>query len=145
MRRLGENILKFIKGQRGMTLLEVLVSVGILASIGMAVLFAMDTNSRASRTLDEQVIGTNLATSYIEAISQLPYDNNSPNEYSNAGDNITIPTQYEVVIDCDYSSDATNWADNYSSPDQTLQRISISVSREGGKPVLSICTFRTEF
>ncbi|MFC1931770.1 hypothetical protein ACFLXJ_06190 [Chloroflexota bacterium] len=111
----------------------------------MAVLFALDTNSRASRTLDEQVVGINLATSYLEAIGQLPYDNNSPNEYSSVSENITISPQYSVVIDADYSDDSTSWVDTYSTANQTLQRITISVLREGGKPVLSICTFRTEF
>ena len=90
-------------------------------------------------------MGTNLVNNYFEAIRQLPYDKNSPNEYSSAGDNITIPTQYSMVIDVDYSDDGTNWVDTYSSANQTIQRITVSALLENGKPVLSMCTFRTEF
>ena len=79
----------------------------------------------------------------FEAIRQLPYDNTD--NYSGAGANITIPLQYNVVIDVDYSDDGTNWVEDYSAADQTIQRITIIVSHDEGKPVLSMCTFRTEF
>ena len=138
-------MLGFSKHQAGFTLIELLVSIGILAGVGTAVLYALDTNSGASRVYDEQVIGANLATSYLEAIRQLPYDNNSPDEYAAAGNNIDVPPQYLVVIDADYSSDGYTWSSNYSNPSQTLQKITVLVTRTDGGTVFRMCTFRTEF
>lgn len=147
MRWLGKKRFEFFGGQGGFTLLEIIIAVGILGFIGGGVVLALDTNSRATRVLDEQVEAVNLATAYFEAIRQLDYDKNSPNEYSTAGDNIDIPPQYSVDIDVKYSNDGTTWNDYdpLANPAQTIQRITVIVSREGGRPVLSICTFRTEF
>lgn len=141
--RVGTGRFGFSQGQRGFSLVEALLAVAIMAAIGVAFIAALDTNVKATGTLDEKVTAVNLATAHFEAIRELPYDNTYP-EYSSAADNITIPPQYSVVIDCDYSSDGTTWSDTYSSSDQTLQRITISVSREGGEPVFSTCTYRAE-
>lgn len=139
MRRLGKGRFRFFRSQHGFTLLEVIVAVGILGAIGVAVLMALDTNARASRVLDEQVTGVNLATAHLEVIRKLPFSDGSDN-YSNAGVNIDIPSQYSVVISTEFSWDGDNF-DSYTD-NATLQRITISVSREGGKPVLSMCTYK---
>ncbi len=144
MRWLGKERFRFFRSQGGFSLLEALVAVLILGFIGAGVIMAIDTNARATRVLDEQVQATNLATGYFEAIRELTYEKIYP-EYSSAGENITIPAQYSVDIDVDYSSDGTIWDDTHTADAQTLQRITVSVSREGGKPVLLMCTFRTEF
>ena len=141
MRWLGKERFRFFRGQDGFTLIETIIAVAILAGIGMAVLFALDTNSRANRVLDEQVQAINLATAYFEVVRQFPYDTTS-DPYSSARDNITIPFGYSVDTDISYSDDGTTWVDTYTG--QTLQRITVIISREGGKPVFSTCTFRTE-
>jgi len=137
MRSLLRGNLRLFREQKGISLLEILVAVGILSVIGAGLLTALNNNARAVRTLDEQVEGGNLAVAYLEAIKELPYSDN----YSSAGDNITIPMQYSVTIDIDYF-DGTNWVDSYT--DEVLQRITVRISREGGKPVTSLCTLRTE-
>ncbi|MFC1985268.1 prepilin-type N-terminal cleavage/methylation domain-containing protein [Chloroflexota bacterium] len=147
MRWLVKGKFRFLRGQRGLTLLEVLIAVSILALIGVGVVRAIDTNARASRTLDEQVVATNLATAYLEALRELPYDNAYPNEYSNI--NVDTPPGYSanitVVYTNDYKDDGTTvWVDEPPGSKE-LQRIRVSVSRENGKPVLSICTFKTGF
>ena len=144
MKWLGKGRIRFFRGQTGFTLIEVLVAVGILGLIGAGLLAAIDTNSRAARTLDEQVVATNLATAYFEAIKAMPYTDT----YPSAGDNITVPPQYNVDIDIDFTSDGDTadgitWVDTRTA-NETLQRIAIIVSREGGKPVLFMCTFKTK-
>ena len=141
MRWVGKREFGGFEGQRGFTLLETLIAVFLLGLIGTGVLTALNTNSRAVRVLDEQVVAANLATVYFEAIRAATYDNVSPNEYSSVGDNITKPSDYTVTIDVDYSDNGTAWVDTYT--DQTLQRILVSVSLQG-KPIIPVCTWRAQ-
>ena len=140
MRWLGKEIFRLFQGQKGFSLFEVMVAVGILGFIGAGVVLALDTNYRATRTLDEQVTATNLATAHIEAIRSLPY----AATYPNASENITIPPQYSVVINTECSSDSETYVPCTGSDNETFQLIKVCISREGGKPVLSICTYRTK-
>jgi len=128
----------FLKRQQGFSILEALVSVAILGLVGVGILTAMDTNFRAERTVDEQVTAKNLTTAYIEAIKALPF----AVDYPTAGDNITVPPQYNVQVDIQCSNDAETYGACTGS--ETFQRIAISVYREGGNPVMRICTFRTD-
>ncbi len=73
MKWLGKGRLRFLRGQRGFTLIEVLVAAAILAAIGVGLLNALDTNAKATRTLDEKVVAVNLITTYFEAI-KIIYD-----------------------------------------------------------------------
>lgn len=135
MRRLGKGRFRFFQGQRGLSLIEVLIAVAIFGAIGVVYAAALDTNSRATRTLDEQVVAVNLATSYLEAIKELPYADN----YTTS---IPIPPQYSVAINIQYSDNGTAWVDTPNG--QHLEKITITVSREGGKPVLSLATYKVE-
>jgi len=140
MRRLGKGRFRLFRGQRGFTLIEVVVAVGILGFIGTGVVMALNTNSRATGILDEQVTATNLATAHIEAIRSLPY---APN-YPNASENITIPSQYSVVINTECSTDSTTFYECTGSDNETFQKIVVFVFREGEEPVFSMCTYRTK-
>ncbi len=124
--------------QEGFTLIEIVTAVAILGVTSMAFLAALETNYRATRTLDEKVVATNLATAYFEAIieSSLFTD-----DYSDITDNITTPAHYSIDYTIDFSENGYVWDDTYSG--QTLQKITVFVSHQG-KPVLSMCTYKTE-
>ncbi len=151
MRWLSKKRLKFLRGQKGLTLIEVLVAAAILAVIGVVLLNALDTNAKATRTLDEQVVATNLATAYIEAIKAMPYYTDVETYLNDDTiQSITVPPQYNVDVDIQFSSDGNpndgiTWVDTYDTENpQTIQKITITVSREGGRHILAICAFKTK-
>lgn len=121
--------------QDGFTLFEVLVAVAILGVIGAGFITALDTNKRGNRVTDEQVTALNLATNYVEIIEQQTYTDN----YTSAVGSITLPTQYDVDLEYEFTDDGETWTDNATG--KTLQKVTIAVSREG-RPVLSICTYK---
>lgn len=130
---------KLLRGQSGVSLIEAIVVVGILGLIGVVVIRGLDTNYRAGRIMEEQVTAGNLATAYVEAIRSLPYSAN----YTSVGDNITRPPQYDVYVSTLCSSDAVNFVTCTGSANETFQKITISVSREG-RVIFSMCSFRTK-
>ena len=144
MRWLDRVGFRFLKEQTGFSLIEAIVAVAILGLIGVAVLRALDTNYRAVGILDEQVVATNLITVYFEAIKDCEYSEEYPIDQPPLN-SIIIPPGYDVHIRTDFSTDGgVIWFDDYT--DNALQKIRISISHEGdGKPVLSMCTFRTDF
>lgn len=123
-------------GTSGFTLIEVLVAVAIFSVIGVGLMSALFTTTRSSALVDEKTNARILITETIETIRLLPYAAN----YLNGGDDITGPNQYTVVIETEGTNDDITWQP--STGNETLQRIFISVFREG-KPVMRICTFRT--
>ena len=143
MRWLRKGKFRFLQGQKGIGLLETLIAVAILGAIGVSLLTALDTNARATRTLDEHVVATNLATAYIEAIKASSY----AETYDDVVADITIPPQYLVNVDITFTSDGDttdgiDWG-SYTGV-ETIQKLAVIVSREGGKPVLTICAFKTK-
>jgi len=152
MKWLGKGRLRFIRGQRGFTLIEIVVAVAIFGLIGAGLMTALDTNARATRQLDEKVVATNLVTAYFEAIKALPPDDP---QYPwptcpSPEDVIIIPPQYIVNVHISFSSESIKegditqiiWVDTYNG--ETIQKITVTVSRTDGTPVLSICTFKTK-
>ena len=135
--------IKFLVGQRGFSLLESLIAVAILAAIGVTLANALDTNSRSIRIADDQKVAVNLITVYFEAIKDCEYSEEYPIDQPPLN-SIIIPPGYDVHIRTDFSTDAgVTWGD-YT--ENALQKITISISYAGdGKPVLSMCTFRTDF
>lgn len=116
-------------------MIEVLVAAAILGAVGVGYISATDASTRGSRVVQEQITARNLADTYIEVIRNQPFANN----YDTVIDAVANPLQYTVVFDYKFSTDAETWTDN--STDTYLQRIIIQVSK-GGKPVLSVCSYK---
>jgi type II secretory pathway pseudopilin PulG len=123
--------------------METLVAVGILGLIGTGILTAINTSTDSAGRLDEDVEATTLATAYIEAIKAMPY----ASAYDSPETIISIPPQYDVDVDIQFTSDGDTsdgitWVDTYT--DEHIQKLTVTVSREGGEQVLTICAFKAE-
>ena len=131
-----KQVISRFHGKSGFAVFELLIAVAILGVLGVALMQGLYTSNRAVGIIEEQSTARILITEHIESIRRLPYSAN----YSNAGDNITIPDQYTVVIEVEGTDDDITW--QTANGTETLQRIFVSVNREG-RPVMRICTFRT--
>jgi len=114
------------KGERGFTLLEVLVALGILAAVAVAFLMSMTTSSKAVMISQESVAAESLAKSQMEVIKNWQYDDtNNPPYYEDA--KLTdIPDGYDIniaAVRLDPKEDTT-------ANDDGLQEITVTVTRD---------------
>jgi type II secretory pathway pseudopilin PulG len=114
-------------GERGLTLVEVLLAVGILAAVGATFVGAMATSSRATMIEHDQVTGEGLAKSQMEYIKRQDY---------------RVDLQYNIItlsqneIDAGYEIDISRSAPMNPRGDSThnddgLQKIIIDVKHSG--------------
>ena len=113
-------IAKVMKNQKGITLIEVLVSLAVFSLIGTAVLGGLMTTSKVVNTTDARETAKNLAETQMEWAKSLPY----ATSYSPA------PTgpEYSGFI---ATINTNTLEDNY------IQRIVVSVNW-GGQEITSL-------
>src|SRR4030042_3026189 len=86
-------------GERGLTLIEILVALGILAAVAVTFLLSMTTSSRAVMVSQERVTADSLAKSQMERIKSETYDATSiPNPDYQAAKLDDIPDGYDTDI-----------------------------------------------
>ena len=133
--------------ERGFSLLETVIALGIFAAIGVVFLSAITTSTKATGMLDEGVQAEALARSHLEVIKECPYQAQyTPATCSPIG-YIDIPFQFTVTIDPD-CTDGFNFSWGGTCPDPpsvvpVLQRIEVAISREG-RHVLTLMAYKRE-
>ena len=90
-------------------------------------LIAVSLITGCADNTNEQVVASNLAAEYLEGIRGLTY----ASTYPDAGENVTIPSQYTVTINTECSINGNDFSACTGSANETLQKIVIAVSREG--------------
>jgi len=117
------------KGERGFTLLEILVALGILSAVAVVFLLGMTTSSKAVMISQENVTAESLAKSQMEYIKGQAYDddlNHDPPQYLTLDDE-DIPAGYDTTISAlRLDPDSDGFAD-----DDGLQQITVTVTRNG--------------
>jgi len=119
--------MKLVSGQKGTTLIEVLIAIAILGMIAVPFLTALSTSSRALIIADERTTTESLIRSQIEYVRSQEYDANGT--YAEIAD---VPVGYNVSL-----SNVTNLEDG-------LQKITVTVWRDG-EVVLVTSTYKARY
>jgi prepilin-type N-terminal cleavage/methylation domain-containing protein len=114
-------------GERGLTLIEILVALGILAAVAVIFLLGMSTSSKAVMVSQAAVTTDSLAKSQMENIKSWDYDeDNDPPDYE-AAKLTDIPDGYDIDIDAArLDPDGDGPAD-----DDGLQEITVTITHDG--------------
>ncbi len=140
----GETRLRLLKGQRGISLIETLVAVSILAAVGVTFMSAMYTVYKNVGIMDEQQQAETLARSQLEDIKNSPYQDSGVYPVT-----VDLPPTYSMSITVTPPT-CIGTADNCTplevlmgGPVTTIQEITVSV-RHGDKPVLSVACYKVK-
>lgn len=114
------------EAQRGFTLIEMTVALGLFGFIGVGFILALQSAHRAQGINQEQVIGQNLVRAQLEYIRDQPYLDSYPVS-------VTLPFQYAMTIDtAPYCTpEPCNPAPN------NLQKTTVRISR-GPQPLVAV-------
>ena len=111
----------FGRGESGVTLLETLVALAVLAAVSVAFLSGLATTSRAAVVADRMVAAESLAQSQMESARRATYvyEAASYTPVQIPGDESYVGYSAEVV------------AEPLNSPDDGVQRITVTIRRSG--------------
>lgn len=120
-----------LNGQRGLTLIETLVALGILAAVAVVYLASVSTSSRGVIINQEKVTGESLAKSQMESIRRQAYDGvHNPPVYAT----ITIPQDaaskgYSIVTPI--TAQRMDPRGDGTANDDGLQKIIVTITHNG--------------
>ncbi len=118
-----------LKGERGMTLVETLIGLGIISMVAVVFLMSMSTTSKAVMISQERVTAENLAKSQMEYIRSQTYDaENSPPQYLELPVE-DIPANYDVAI----SAERLDPQEDGTGDDDGLQKLTVVVTKSGSE------------
>lgn len=142
-----------IKGEKGFSLLEVMIAISLLGVVAVAFLSAMSTASRAVFIADEQASAESLARSEMEYVKSQDYSAASPVNWSyelpsgtsptgnfptwwDEDDPHTLPPGYDGYI-------VTVSAKPLNAIDNGIQKITVVVSHMEKPEVVSLESYRS--
>jgi prepilin-type N-terminal cleavage/methylation domain-containing protein len=118
-------------GEKGLTLIEILVALGILAAVAVVFLMGMSTSSKAVMTSQVRVTIESLAKSQLEYIKSLPYNESDPPVYG-IDPTLSIPANYNVSS----TAERMDPKDDGLDTDDGLQKITVTVTRTNGSSII---------
>jgi prepilin-type N-terminal cleavage/methylation domain-containing protein len=110
----------FASGQKGQTLVEVLIAVAILGVVGVAFLTSLVVAYGAATLNDQKTTAESLSRAELERIRYSGYDA--------VVDNTTVKLGYDVIVDAEYIDPATYLPTG--SP-LGMKKVTVTVSRQG--------------
>jgi Tfp pilus assembly protein PilV len=118
-----------LKGQKGISLIEVIVAIAIMATVGIALLSALGTTSKVLIKTDSSETARDLSVAQMEHIKSLPF-------------NVSTYDVDSSIFTSGSGCSANITVDSLKT-DGSLQKITISVTRGGGSiPVYTLVGYR---
>lgn len=106
-----------MKSEKGFSLIEVMIAIGLLGIIGAGLIGALGTASKALFIADSRETAKNLAESQMESVKSQPYDTS---EYAAA----------PIPAECgNYTADIS--VESLSSQASNVQKITVTISHQG--------------
>jgi prepilin-type N-terminal cleavage/methylation domain-containing protein len=126
------------RGQLGFGLVEVLIAVAVLSSVGIVISKGLSVSSRASLIDQERTIAENLSQAQLEYVQSSDYDDiNSPPQYYVG---IPIPSGYSLSIAAERLDIRGDGIQN----DDGLQKITVEVYH-GDKALLTAEGYKVNY
>ena len=125
-------------GERGLSLIEILVALAILAAVAVVFLVGMTTASRSVLINEEEVQIDSLAKSESEYVMNSTYNETDDPPVYSLDPNIAVPQGYSVAVTAERLDPKEDGLTN----DDGLQRIRVTVSRGG--PSFTIISFKVK-
>ena len=157
MRWLRKGRIRFLRGQRGISLIETLVAVAILGVVGVVFAGSMDTAYESVAILDEKTQAEALARSQLEQIKDAPYPENHYAQGTGVYPvTVNLPPQYSMVINVmrptciGEADDCTPIEELFPGTGTNIvyiQQITVSIFRtgsEGDRPVFSVSCYKSK-
>ena len=128
-----------MKGERGYTLIEILLAIGLISIFALAVPSALSGTSRATMTTKQHMTAESLARSQMDYIQNQPYDSvNATPVYAVIPD---VPASYSIVTPMATRLDPRG---DGTSNDDGLQEITVSV-KHNDKIVFKLIDIKLNF
>jgi type II secretory pathway pseudopilin PulG len=129
---LRKQINRQLNSQKGIALLEIIVSIALLSTIGVGILNALGTSSRALVTADERETAKNIAEMEMEYIKNLPFASSyQPRSLGTDYPGYSIVTQDDKIFPQIVPG----------RTDGNIQKIQITVRRES-KNILTVYGYK---
>ena len=136
-------MIREMKNEKGLTLIEVVIAIGILGIVAAAFMAALAGASRALFIADERATAESLARTQMEYVKSQPYNSNNgtydtmsgiPTGYTVYGFNQSVPTlfaQYWNAINHTVSANETG-----------IQKITVTVGHNNKPAVITLVDYK---
>ena len=125
--------------EKGFTLLETLIAMGILSTVAIVFISGMAVSSRAVMVSQQRVSADSLGKSQMEYVQNYVYDDvNSPPVYPIDG-NLSVPAGYSLSVVAEHLDPAGEG----TGDDFGLQKITVTVHHDGNS-LLTIVGYKVK-
>ena len=131
--RFDETLRRLFRREKGLTFIETVVALAIFSTVIVTFLNGMISTSKASASVDERATALSLAQSQLEWALNSTYTHDATSYTSAPIPDGSAYTAYSVNIT----------AEKLHDPDDGIQKISVSVAREG-KEVITLESYKVD-
>jgi prepilin-type N-terminal cleavage/methylation domain-containing protein len=127
-----------MRGEKGFTLIEVIIALALLGVVAVAILSGLSTGSRAIFVADERATAESLARSQMEYVKEQPYDaTNNPPLYAVLPN---IPENYQI----DVTAVRLDPKGNGTGNDDGIQKITVTVGHHDKPEVITLEGYKVD-